>query len=810
MLDHAMTLPAYVPPELARLPNWVFWQHEVTTTGKITKVPYQVENWKRLAASTRPEEWATYDQAYLNYPFSDRAGVGFVFAEGVNIFGIDLDDLDKVAEADQEAAMRLRIMIREHFPTYREVSPSGKGCHYIGFGSLPPEIRSIKDSKYGIEVYDKERFFTFTGNVIDGMNQLANCQDALTDLAHTMRGAAVAARATIHNENDPRPVETIVASVIGWVNGDEFRRLMHDPLQVTLSRYKNDHSAADLALTNFIATATKDVNKAVDIFRASPLWREGGKGGYKPEQKYIDDYLVRICFGKVWGERALKEQQAAVMTSEGERLGNELIAAAQAQAEREAPKGEPTLEPVKQIVEAGSFARQYRVNLPYLDVSDGTAHYPPGMAGAFVKSIAEACATPVPEFAIAVGMAFLSGVVGRAYRYKGQGLNSFFMVGAKSATGKTQHIMAVQKLLGGMANPQMADRFYAVSGKTVQGLQTYFERYPAGAWITDECGSQIKALTEPQGQGDYELKDAINSLFDAAVPGKKWSPPASRTSQKEAKTITCLSVGIGWFTTREKIYRAINNDEVADGFLSRFTPIFYNGTMGADNHNIRDELPEQVAKLLATLWAIILENDMHMPLDGVANNSKAVKVAATQEATDAFFTFGQETRNLTRRAQAENDDLPDAFVAIGRVNITAQRLAGVCAVMDNPVAPVITIEHAKWAIQFVGSRMLHVLELIATGEVGSDDSIEVPTIVRVVKRLLVKHGAKVPSWALHDKLRLVLPFKAARIGAMNAVKQALNQMIDDGRLHRATDNDGHQGRPMVYYTITNDAVWKKY
>lgn len=97
-----------------------------------------------------------------------------------------------------------------------------------------------------------------------------------------------------------------------------------------------------------------------------------------------------------------------------------------------------------------------------------------------------------------------------------------------------------------------------------------------------------------------------------------------------------------------------------------------------------------------------------------------------------------------------------------------------------------------------------------TGVVGSDDSIEVPTIVRIMKRLLAKHGAKVPSWALHDKLRLVLPFKSARIGAMNAVKQALNQMIDDGRLHRSTDNDGHQGRPVVYYTITADAVWKKY
>ena len=706
-----------------------------------------------------------------------------------------------------KTALRLRLLIREHFPTYREVSPSGKGCHYLGFGTLPPEISAIKDSKYGVEVYDKHRFFTFTGKIIDGMDKLVDCQDALTDLANTMRGAAVATRAAFVGEDDPRSVDIIISTVCGWSNGDEFRRLMFDPLPITLGRYHNDHSAADLALTNFIATATKDADKAVQVFRRSPLWREGGKGGYKPEQKYIDDYLVRICFGKVWSERAVKEQQAAAMAAEGERLGNELIAATNAQAEREAPKGD---EPIKQVVEAGSFARQYRVNLPYLDVSDGTAHFPPGMAGLFTRSIAEACATPVAEFAIAVGMAFLSGVTGRAYRYKGQGLNSFFMVGAKSATGKTQHIMAVQKLLGSLTNPQIADRFYSVSGKTVQGLQTYFEKYPAGAWITDECGAQIKALTEPQGQGDFELKDAINSLFDAAVPGKKWSPPASRTSQKESKTITCLSVGIGWFTTREKIYRAINNDEVADGFLSRFTPIFYNGTMGADNPHQRDELPENVAKTLATLWAIILENDMHMPLDGIANNSKSVKVLATEEAEKAFNVFGSETRNLTRRAQAENDDLPDAFVAMGRVNITAQRLAGVCAVLDNPVSPVITIEHAKWAIQFVGSRMLHVLELIATGEVGSDDSIEVPTIVRVMKRLMAKHGAKVPSWALHDKLRLVLPFKAARIGAMSAVKQALNSMIDDGRLHRATDNDGHQGRPVVYYTITNDAVWKKY
>lgn len=805
-----MTLPKFVPPALARLPQWLFWQHEFTREGRLTKVPYQVENWKRLAASTRPEEWATYEDASRHFEFSDRSGVGFVFSPDGEFFGIDLDDIEKVAPEDQDAAIRLRLMIREHFPTYREVSPSGTGCHYIGKGRLPDGIGAIKDSKYGVEIYDKNRFFTFTGNVIDGMTEVVDCQEALNELAHTMRGAAVAARAVYTGEVDERSLDEITAAITGWANGAEFFRLMNDPLVMTLSRYKNDHSAADLALTNFIATATKDAEKAIQLFRRSPLWREGGKGGYKPEQKYIDEYLLRVCFGKVWGERAVKELNAAAAVAEGEAVGQAMIEAMQARAGLgKDPVNETPLESwaAQTATDAGAYARQFRINLPYLNPSDATAHYPPGMAGQFIREVASGCATPVPEFVLAAGLAFLSGVVGRAYRYKGQGLNTFFMVGAKSATGKTQAILALQKMLSGLDIPQFADRAYTVSGKTVQGMQSYFERYPAGAWITDECGAQIKALTEPSSQNDHELKDTINSLFDAAQPGKKWRPPVSARSNKEDKSITSLSVGIGWFTTREKIYHALNDAEIADGFLSRFTPLFYNGVMGDDNDNIQDEFSDHLKKVLGTLWAIILENDMHMPLDGVANSSKTVKVGVTPEADKAFKEFGSETRNLTRRAQAENDEIPEHFIAMARVGITAQRLAATCAVLDNPVTPVVTMDHVRWAIQFVGSRMLQVLELIATGEVGSDDSVEVPTIVRVMKRLMLKHGAKVPSWALHDKLRLVMPFKAARIGAMNAVKQACNNLVEEGRIVRASET-GNVGRPLVYYTVTDDPIWK--
>jgi hypothetical protein len=788
-------LPIQVPDDLARLPQWIYWQAEVTANDKLTKVPYQVDNWTRLAASTRPEEWSTFADAKRNFASANRSGTGFVFQAGGNIFGIDVDSIDKVAPADQEASMRLRALIHEHFQTYCEVSPSGTGRHYIGFGSLPEDFKSIKDSKYGIEVYDKERFFTFTGEVLDGRNELTDCGDALLDLAHTMRGAAEAAR-TVHLETDSRTIEEIYATVSGWTNGAEFIRLMSDPLTTTLSRYKQDHSSADLALTNYIATATKDADKAVELFRSSPLWREGGKGGYIPEQKYIDDYLLRLCFGKVWGENAVKEKLRDAMVAEGKAASDAIQekAASVASAEGEG--------------DATSFARQFGVDLPHLDASRTDCPMPPGIAGDFIRSIYESCYTPVPEFSVAVGMAFLSGVTGRAYRFQNNGLNAFFMVGAKSSTGKTQSINALQRLLSTLDNPQISERLYAISGKTVQGLHPYFEKAPAGAWITDECGAQVKALVEPTGQSDHELKDAINSLFDAAIPGKRWTPPASRTSAKEDKSITCLSAGIGWFTTREKIYSALNNNEIADGFLSRFVPVFYNKPMGEDNYNLRTEFPDHVKRTIATMWAIIQENDVKMPMEGVANTTGSVKVEITDDAKEALHQFSYAARNITRRAQNDHDILPDAFIAMSRVGVIAQRLAAVCAVMENPVAPVIQIEEIKWAIQLVGSRMLHVLELMATGEVGSGDSIEVPTIVRVMKRLIAQNGRRVPMAYMHDKLRQVNPFKDARIGPMNAVKQALNNMLDEGRLVKVVDTDGVQGRPGTYYMITGDLIWK--
>lgn len=56
--------------------------------------------------------------------------------------------------------------------TYVEVSPSGDGLHLIFLGSKP---EGAAKSRKGLEeMYDHGRYFTVTGNVFEGHDQLAS------------------------------------------------------------------------------------------------------------------------------------------------------------------------------------------------------------------------------------------------------------------------------------------------------------------------------------------------------------------------------------------------------------------------------------------------------------------------------------------------------------------------------------------------------------------------------------------------------------------------------------------------------------
>jgi hypothetical protein len=146
-----------VPAELARLRQWIVWRDE---GGR--KIPYQVTGQK--ARSNDPQTWSTLEEAQKVAP--GYSGLGFVFAEGGGLWGMDLDGCRNPETG--ELAEWAECIVNE-LATYAEVSPSGTGVKLWGFGHVGPGKKiQIDEPKIcskapAIEAYDHGRYFTFTG-----------------------------------------------------------------------------------------------------------------------------------------------------------------------------------------------------------------------------------------------------------------------------------------------------------------------------------------------------------------------------------------------------------------------------------------------------------------------------------------------------------------------------------------------------------------------------------------------------------------------------------------------------------------------
>lgn len=89
---------------------------------------------------------------------------------GDGIFGVDIDGVDLKDSIVNEVITTLG--------SYAEVSPSGKGIHVICKGSKPQG--ACRKGNFGC--YEKGRFFTVTGRVIEPYTTLRDCTGSINPL----------------------------------------------------------------------------------------------------------------------------------------------------------------------------------------------------------------------------------------------------------------------------------------------------------------------------------------------------------------------------------------------------------------------------------------------------------------------------------------------------------------------------------------------------------------------------------------------------------------------------------------------------
>lgn len=249
--------PAFsnIPVELQQLPQWVLWRAEMVKES-LTKIPYQPNGSKASVKSSRT--WKTFKTIKKAYENGHFDGIGFVFTKDDPYIGIDLDDenIDNLSGPGRTLSLL----------SYTELSPSGNGLHVIMKGKMP---EGANNRKGPIEIYEKERYLTFTGNVITDKPITGN-DEAIRKIVEKYVGFK--SKRTVYLVDASKSVlddETVLQNMFNSKNGEKIKLLFQG------NHVYTSQSEADLALCNHLAYWTNGNAEQMDrLFRQSSLYRE--------------------------------------------------------------------------------------------------------------------------------------------------------------------------------------------------------------------------------------------------------------------------------------------------------------------------------------------------------------------------------------------------------------------------------------------------------------------------------------------------------------------------------------------------------
>ncbi len=257
--------------------QWVAWKY-VERGGKPTKAPVNPHDGS-LASSTDATTWGTFAQAIeACRRNSALAGVGFVFTADDPYCGVDLDDsLDESTGELKPWAQQ----IVDRLDSYTEISPSGSGLK-VFIKANKPGSRCRKAYEDGeVEIYDRDRFFTVTGNRLPSIPAEVNLRQESLDFvyAQVFGNDEPGANSASSASRGPEPSDsgTVALSDDEIIDLASKQRRSGPKFQTLWAGDWNSHfnsaSEADSSVVFTLAFYTKDPEQIDRIFRQSQLFR---------------------------------------------------------------------------------------------------------------------------------------------------------------------------------------------------------------------------------------------------------------------------------------------------------------------------------------------------------------------------------------------------------------------------------------------------------------------------------------------------------------------------------------------------------
>ncbi|HEX6819998.1 MAG TPA: hypothetical protein VF120_16605, partial [Ktedonobacterales bacterium] len=312
-----------IPDVLKSLTCWVdwTWATRLDADGEEvrTKEPHNARK-GLLASTTKPATWSTFTTALKAMESGRYHGIGFIFNPKAN--GLTGVDLDKCRDPMTGVIAAWAQAIIDEINSYTEVSPSKTGIHIIVAGALPVGRRKGAYATGAVEMYDTARFFTMTGDHLDGTpTTIEQRTEALAAVhAHiwpeppppqppSQRSVASASEFVCLSDSE------LVAEAMAAKNGPKFIRLWNGDT----SGYPSQ-SEAEFALINALMFWTRGDAAWIDrLVHQSGLWREkwdARRGDSTYGQQSIQNALATY-HGSYYNPRHSVRDKPADRTSTG-------------------------------------------------------------------------------------------------------------------------------------------------------------------------------------------------------------------------------------------------------------------------------------------------------------------------------------------------------------------------------------------------------------------------------------------------------------------------------------------------------------
>ncbi len=424
--------------------------------------------------------------------------------------------------------------------------------------------------------------------------------------------------------------------------------------------------------------------------------------------------------------------------------------------------------------------------------------WPPGRAGRFARFIFHHSYLPVREIAIATTLGLLAGVCGRGYRTNtGKDLALYLILIARSGVGKDSAHECIPMMLK-LANVPMAE-FFVRAQDFVSGEALHKEllRTPGFLALQGEFGRKLKRMSKPTDTTMQNLRTVMTNAFGKQyLEGKSYS-----RAEDSLSGVDCPALSFLGETTPSVFLECLTSDMMADGFLSRFLCMSYNGNRSLPNRHRDAELDKDDLKMWRALVGHMIpyQTPINTPAPCIVRPNKDA-----QENLDRFeIDCGMEV-----------DATEDEWVRQGwnRAHLKALKVASLLAVADNCFNPTVRIEHVAWALSLVRIDITTFQSRKKSGDIGTNDNTRERKLVALMKEYLIEPvpasykipkgmpgNSLVPRSYLQKRTASLPAFDNHRSGSSKALDEALANMIANGYLMEVQKCDlvdayGFQGK----------------